>query len=140
MIVQNRPFSSTTELAKVVAKAWPGHSKIHPATRSFQAIRIVVNDELNLLEQSLPLWIDLLKPDGRLAVISFHSLEDRVVKRTLAEYSEGYEAQLQLLTKKPVSGSDQEIVFNPRARSAKLRAALKINIKRKGSHAYPGKK
>jgi len=126
MIVQNRPFTSTTQLAKIVSKAWPGHSKVHPATRSFQAIRIVVNDELNLLEQALPLWIDLLKPGGRLAVISFHSLEDRVVKRTLAEYAEGYEAQLQLLTKKPVSGSDQEIVFNPRARSAKLRAAAKI--------------
>jgi 16S rRNA (cytosine1402-N4)-methyltransferase len=131
MIVQNRPFKSTTELAKVVAKAWPGHSKVHPATRSFQALRIVVNDELNLLEQALPLWIDLLKPGGRLAVISFHSLEDRVVKRTLAEYAEGYEAQVTLLTKHPVSGSDQEIVFNPRARSAKLRAAAKI--KKKGN-------
>ncbi len=125
LIVQNRPFRTTTELAKVVAKAWPGHSKVHPATRSFQAIRIVVNDELNLLEQALPLWIDLLKPGGRLAVISFHSLEDRVVKRTLAEYAEGYEARIELLTKKPVSGSDAEIVINPRARSAKLRAAVK---------------
>ncbi len=125
LIVQNRPFRTTTELAKVVAKAWPGHSKVHPATRSFQAIRIVVNDELNLLEQALPLWIDLLKPGGRLAVISFHSLEDRVVKRTLAEYAEGYEARIELLTKKPVSGSDAEIVINPRARSAKLRAAAK---------------
>ncbi|MEI7683197.1 MAG: 16S rRNA (cytosine(1402)-N(4))-methyltransferase RsmH [Candidatus Saccharibacteria bacterium] len=131
MIVQNRPFTSTTELAKVVARAWPGHSKVHPATRSFQALRIVVNDELTQLEQALPLWIDLLKPGGRLAVISFHSLEDRVVKRTLAEYAEGYEAQVTLLTKSPVSGSDQEIVFNPRARSAKLRAAAKI--KKKGN-------
>ncbi|MEO5627948.1 MAG: 16S rRNA (cytosine(1402)-N(4))-methyltransferase RsmH [Candidatus Saccharimonadales bacterium] len=125
MIVQNRPFSTTTQLAEVVKKAWPGYSKVHPATRTFQAIRIAVNDELNLLSQALPQWIDLLKPGGRLAIISFHSLEDRVVKRTLAEYAEGYEAKLQLLTKKPVSGSDQEIVFNPRARSAKLRAAAK---------------
>lgn len=125
LIVQNRPFRTTTELAAVVKKAWPGHSKVHPATRTFQAIRIVVNDELGLLEKALPLWVDLLKPGGRMAIISFHSLEDRVVKQTLAEYAEGYEAKLQLLTKKPVSGSDQEIVFNPRARSAKLRAAAK---------------
>jgi 16S rRNA (cytosine1402-N4)-methyltransferase len=131
MIVQNRPFTSTTELGMVIAKAWPGYSKVHPATRSFQALRIFVNDELNLLEQSLPLWVDLLKPGGRLAVISFHSLEDRIVKRTLAEYAEGYEAQVTLLTKHPVTGSDQEIVFNPRARSAKLRAAAKI--KKKGN-------
>jgi 16S rRNA (cytosine1402-N4)-methyltransferase len=126
MIVANRPFSSTTELANVVAKAWPGHSRVHPATRTFQAVRIVVNDELGLLEQALPLWIDLLKPGGRLAVISFHSLEDRIVKKTFAEYALGYEARLQLLTKKPVSGNTEEIVLNPRARSAKLRAALKI--------------
>jgi 16S rRNA (cytosine1402-N4)-methyltransferase len=126
LIVANRPFSSTTQLARVVAKAWPGHSKVHPATRSFQAIRIVVNDELGQLEKALPLWIDLLKPGGRLAVISFHSLEDRIVKRVLAEYALGYEAQVKLLTKKPVMASDEEIVSNPRARSAKLRAAVKI--------------
>lgn len=125
LIVRNRPFHTTTELANVVKKAWPGHSKVHPATRTFQAIRIVVNDELNLLQQALPLWIDLLKPGGRLAVISFHSLEDRVVKQTLAEYAEGYEAKIQLLTKKPATATAQELVFNPRARSAKLRAALK---------------
>jgi 16S rRNA (cytosine1402-N4)-methyltransferase len=126
LIVRNRPFHSTTELAEVVKKAWPGHSKVHPATRTFQAIRIVVNDELNLLQQALPLWISLLKPGGRLAVISFHSLEDRVVKRTLAEYAEGYEAKIKLLTKKPVTASAQELVINPRARSAKLRVAVKI--------------
>ncbi len=125
LIARNRPFHSTTQLADVVKKAWPGHSKVHPATRSFQAIRIVVNDELNLLIQALPLWISLLKPGGRLAVISFHSLEDRAVKRTLAEYAEGYEAKIKLLTKKPVTASAHELVINPRARSAKLRAALK---------------
>ena len=125
LIVRNRPFYTTTQLAAIVKKAWPGHSNVHPATRSFQAIRIVVNDELRLLEEALPLWINLLKPGGRLAVISFHSLEDRVVKRTLAEYAEGYEAKVKLLTKKPVTASAQELVINPRARSAKLRAALK---------------
>jgi 16S rRNA (cytosine1402-N4)-methyltransferase len=139
LIVRNRPFYTTTQLADTIKKAWPGHSKVHPATRSFQALRIVVNDELNLLQQALPLWVDLLKPGGRLAVISFHSLEDRVVKRVLAEYAEGYEATVELLTKKPVTASAHELVINPRARSAKLRAAAKIKKERE-LHAYPGKK
>lgn len=130
LIVRHRPFANTTQLAAVISKAWPGRSKIHPATRSFQALRIVVNDELNQLEQSLPLWVSLLKPGGRLAVISFHSLEDRIVKRILAEYAEGYEAEVKLLTKRPVTANDQEVVINPRARSAKLRAAVKIKTKK----------
>lgn len=127
LIVNNRPYSTTQELAKVVAKAWPGHSKVHPATRTFQALRIAVNDELELLRKSLPIWIDqLLAPGGRIAIISFHSLEDRIVKDALkAASGDRYDAVLQLLTKKPVTGSESEIVFNPRARSAKLRAALK---------------
>ena len=139
-IVANRPFSSTTQLAKVVARAWPGHSKVHPATRSFQAIRIVVNDELGQLEKALPIWIDLLNPGGRLAVISFHSLEDRIVKRVLAEYALGYEAEVELLSKRPITASDTELVSNPRARSAKLRAAAKINTKKGMPHANYGKK
>lgn len=122
LIVEHRPFATTTQLANVVAKAWPGHSTVHPATRTFQAIRIAVNDELGLIEQSLPLWIDLLKPGGRLAVISFHSLEDRLVKRAFQEVGEGYDARVQVLTKHPVTAGDEELVFNPRARSAKLRA------------------
>ncbi len=130
MIVQNRPFKTTKELAATVAKAWPGHSKVHPATRTFQALRIVTNRELELLEQALPLWIDLLNPGGRLAVISFHSLEDRIVKRLFAEYSNGYEAVVELLTKRPITAGNDEIVFNPRARSAKLRAVAKINKER----------
>lgn len=127
LIVNNRPYATTQELAKVVAKAWPGHSKVHPATRTFQALRIAVNDELELLRKSLPIWIDsLLAPGGRIAIISFHSLEDRIVKDALkAASGDRYDAVLQLLTKKPVVGSEHEIVFNPRARSAKLRAALK---------------
>lgn len=137
MIVQNRPFSNTTELAQIVAKAWPGHSKVHPATRTFQALRIVTNKELELLEQALPLWIDLLKPGGRLAIISFHSLEDRIVKRMLSEYAEGYEAVVHLQNKRPITASDDELVFNPRARSAKLRAAVKINTGR-DAHANYG--
>lgn len=126
LIVEHRPITTTHELAKVVAQAWPGHSKVHPATRTFQAIRIAVNNELDLLEQSLPIWIDLLAPGGRIAVISFHSLEDRIVKQYFASQSGNrYDAVLQLLTKQPVTGGADEIVFNPRARSAKLRAAVK---------------
>jgi len=127
LIVQNRPFHTTTQLAQVVKKAWPGHSKVHPATRTFQALRIAVNDELELLRKSLPIWIEnLLAPGGRIAIISFHSLEDRIVKEALKQASgDRYDATLQLLTKKPVVGDENEIVFNPRARSAKLRAALK---------------
>lgn len=127
LIVDNRPHSTTAELAKVVARAWPGHSKVHPATRTFQALRIAVNDELELLRLSLPIWmLDLLAPGGRIAVISFHSLEDRLVKQVFAANAgDRYDAALRLLTKKPVIGDEQEIVFNPRARSAKLRAAVK---------------
>lgn len=127
LIVGNRPFKTTHELAQIVAKAWPGYSKIHPATRTFQALRIAVNDELELLRKSLPIWMDsLLAPGGRIAVISFHSLEDRLVKQVFSEKAgDRYDAQLRLLTKRPIIGDDQEIVFNPRARSAKLRAAVK---------------
>lgn len=127
LIVHNRPFHTTNQLAQIVAKAWPGHSKVHPATRTFQALRIAVNDELELLRNSLPLWInDLLAPGGRLVIISFHSLEDRLVKQALQEASgDRYDAVLRLLTKRPVTGGNDEIVFNPRARSAKLRAAVK---------------
>jgi 16S rRNA (cytosine1402-N4)-methyltransferase len=128
LIVRHRPITTTTQLAQIVARAWPGHSKVHPATRSFQAIRIAVNDELGQLEKSLPLWIDLLKPEGRLAVISFHSLEDRLVKRAFAELSGNlYDAKLKLLTKHPVTADKSDVVFNPRSRSAKLRVVAKIN-------------
>ena len=142
LIVDNRPIHTTSELANVVAQAWPGHSKVHPATRTFQAIRIEVNHELELLQNALPIWLDLLAPGGRIAIISFHSLEDRCVKRFLNEHSGNrYDAILELLTKQPVVGDGNEIAFNPRARSAKLRAAVKIKTKRKEGHnAYPGKK
>jgi 16S rRNA (cytosine1402-N4)-methyltransferase len=132
LIVYNRPskeegcYRTTTQLAQIVSRAWPGHSKVHPATRTFQALRIAVNDELRLVEDSLPVWVDLLAPNGRLVVISFHSLEDRLVKRALAELSgDRYDARLQLLTKRPVVAEQNELVSNPRARSAKLRAAAK---------------
>lgn len=119
-------IQTTTELAHIVAKVWPGHSKVHPATRTFQAIRIAVNDELQLVERSLPLWIDLLKPNGRLAVISFHSLEDRLVKQAFGEAGgDRYDAAVTILTKRPVTAATDELETNPRARSAKLRAVVK---------------
>jgi 16S rRNA (cytosine1402-N4)-methyltransferase len=129
-IVANRPIQDTRQLAAVIATA-AGFSgrlgRIHPATRSFQAIRIAVNDELEQLKQGLPLMLRLLAPGGRLAIISFHSLEDRLVKQFLAETAGNtYDAQLKLLTKKPITAGRDEIVLNPRARSAKLRAAVKI--------------
>lgn len=124
-IISNRPLTTTNQLATIAARAWPGHSKHHPATRTFQAIRIAVNDELRQLSESLPLWVDLLAPGGRLAVIAFHSLEDRLVKNYFSEHSIGYEAELTLFTKKPITASNNELVSNPRSRSAKLRAAVK---------------
>lgn len=126
-IVQNRPLHTTHDLAAVVAGVVAGKSKLHPATRTFQALRIAVNNELEQIERSLPVWIDLLKPGGRLVVISFHSLEDRLVKQLFSEIGEDtYDATIKVLTKKPVVANDNELVFNPRARSAKLRAAAKI--------------
>ncbi|HSX46576.1 MAG TPA: 16S rRNA (cytosine(1402)-N(4))-methyltransferase RsmH [Patescibacteria group bacterium] len=141
-IVEHRPIASTTELAQVIARAWPGPaSRKHPATRSFQALRLAVNDELGLLEAALPKWLSLLAPGGRIAIISFHSLEDRLVKNFFTEHAgDRYDAPLRLLTKKPVTASEQELVFNPRARSAKLRAAAKIKTNGREEHAYPGKK
>ena len=133
LIVSHRPITTTHRLAEIVALAWPGHSKVHPATRTFQALRIAVNGELDQIKQAIPLWIDLLAPGGRIAVISFHSLEDRIVKQIFADNSGNrYDAVLKLLTKQPVQASDAELVSNPRARSAKLRAAAKINNKKKG--------
>lgn len=128
-IVESRPVHSTHELAATVARALPGpRSKVHPATRTFQAIRMAVNDELDLLAKALPIWIDLLAPGGRIVVISFHSLEDRIVKQAFKEAAgDRYDAHLKLLTKQPVMAGENEIVLNPRARSAKLRAAAKIN-------------
>jgi 16S rRNA (cytosine1402-N4)-methyltransferase len=129
LIAEHRPIETTQQLAAIVAKAWPGHSRVHPATRTFQAIRIAVNDELAQLEQSLPLWMRLLAPEGRLAVITFHSLEDRIVKQYFKEHSDSYDAELTSLTHKPLTAGQPELLTNPRARSAKLRAVAKIKTK-----------
>lgn len=129
LIVDNRPIETTHELANIVAQAWPGYSKLHPATRTFQALRIAVNDELQQVQASLPIWETLLAPGGRLAVISFHSLEDRIVKRYFREHSDSYDAELTDLTKRPLTAGPHELLINPRARSAKLRAVAKIKTK-----------
>jgi 16S rRNA (cytosine1402-N4)-methyltransferase len=124
-IIANRPIASTEHLAEVIEEAIPRRfwKKIHPATKTFQALRIAVNDELGQIEHSLPYMMELLAPGGRLVVISFHSLEDRLVKRFFNEHAgDRYDASLNLLTKKPVLPSKNETVSNPRARSAKLRA------------------
>ena len=139
MIVQARPIATTTQLAEIAKRAYPGHSRIHPATRTFQALRIVVNDELNALENVLPKAIAALRPGGRLAVISFHSLEDRIVKDFIRQeskdkvnppyehiYEVEHKAALKEITKKPITPDEEAVKDNSRARSAKLRVAEKI--------------
>jgi 16S rRNA (cytosine1402-N4)-methyltransferase len=124
-IVRARPISTSTELARVISAAAPSMKgdKIHPATRTFQALRIRVNDELGEIRTLLKSAPSLLKPGGRLVLISFHSLEDRLVKDALREG--GRDGVFEVLTKKPVIAGEQEQMRNPRSRSAKLRAAVK---------------
>ena len=122
-IVHHRPIKSTKELADII-KNKSRHSKTHPATKIFQAIRIVVNDELEEIEKTLPLLPKLLKKDGRLGIITFHSLEDRLVKDFFKNASSfGEESELEIIFKKPIVAEESELVINPRARSAKLRIA-----------------
>lgn len=122
-IVHHRPFTTTTELADLI-KAKSGYSHVHPATKVFQAIRIAVNDELEIIKKTLPLLPHLLNQNGRLGIITFHSLEDRLVKDFYKEASEkGEESELTIITKKPIVAATDELVINPRARSAKLRVA-----------------
>jgi len=141
-IVQRRPLRTTRQLADAVSAAipraaWP--REIHPATRTFQAIRMRVNDELGSLERGLKAANQILTPGGRMAAISFHSLEDRLVKSYFTAESKdclcppqqpvctcAHRASLRILTRKPVSASPEEVRQNPRARSARLRAAEKL--------------
>ena len=124
-IIQARPLSTTQQLAEIVKAVGRHRGKHHPATRTFQALRIEVNQELALVSELLPLLPGLLNPGGRVGIISFHSLEDRQVKRFFKDQTEaGYEAELDLLTKKPIDGKTYD-VHNPRSRSAKLRVAVK---------------
>lgn len=120
-VVAKRPFQSTTKLASAIAECVPGryrHGRIHPATRSFQALRIAVNAELEVLETFLAKAPDWLSPQRRLVVISFHSLEDRIVKHAFRG-----DDRLKVITKKPLVATDEETKTNPRSRSAKLRVA-----------------
>lgn len=151
-IVDGRPYTTTTDLADAIEAAVPRKEtyfrrgkriegdKIHPATRVFQAIRIAVNDELGTLERTLPLAIDLLKPGGRLAVMSFHSLEDRIVKHAFKRASVDcicppkapicvcdHEATVRLVNRKPITATEDELNDNPRSRSAKLRVVEKLS-------------
>lgn len=129
---QMKPIKTTTELAAIIKGVGDrgvrkshyrlGTLKIHRATKTFQALRIVVNSELLNLEEALPQTVDLLEPKGRLAVISFHSLEDGIVKRFFK-----YEERFMVLTKKPVGPQPEEVNSNPRSRSARLRVAQRIN-------------
>lgn len=125
-IVAARPLTTTAELADIVQNAYRGRRKsIHVATRTFQAIRIAVNDELGQISQLLPLLPNLLTVGGRVGVISFHSLEDRLVKRFFKDQADaGFEAELKILTKKPIDGAIDD-VHNPRSRSSKFRVAVK---------------
>lgn len=125
-IVSNRPLHTTQELADIVKQTYVGKwKKTHPATRTFQALRIAVNQELRQVEELLPLIPRLLEPGGRIGIISFHSLEDRLIKQYFnEEKNAGYEATLEIVTKKPLAGDIYD-VHNPRSRSAKLRVAVK---------------
>lgn len=140
-ILRERPFTTTRQLAEVIEKAAPRKHEqtIHPATRVFQALRIAVNDELRVVENAIPLAIDALNPGGRLAVISFHSLEDRIVKEAFKLASTdcicppkipvcvcGHHASVNLITRKPITADADEIAANPRSRSAKLRIVEKL--------------
>ncbi len=127
-IVRSRPILTTAQLAAVISTAArpmnQAERRIHPATRTFQALRIFVNRELDDLRKLLEAAPQLLKLGGRLVVISFHSLEDRIVKDAMRESAK--RGQYRLLTKKPVTPGEEEIDRNPRARSAKLRAAERV--------------
>jgi 16S rRNA (cytosine1402-N4)-methyltransferase len=123
-IVRQRPLRTTGELASLIARVVRSSSgKIHPATRTFQALRIAVNDELSIIEQALPQTLSLLRHGGRLVIISFHSLEDRIVKNFMRAQQQA--GALTLITKKPLTATAAEIRANPRSRSAKLRVAAR---------------
>ena len=139
-IVQARPLYTTFELADLVRKAvGKTREQQDPATRTFQALRIAVNDELNVISQAVPSLIELLQTNGRIAIISFHSLEDRIVKNVFRQESTdcicppeklicdcGHVATVKVLTKRPITASEDELQTNPRSRSARLRIAQKL--------------
>jgi len=121
---KSKPYKTTIQLSKMIEKLVPREGHIHPATRVFQALRIAVNSELDVLQEALTQAVTLLKPDGRIAVISYHSLEDRIVKIFFKAHAAA--GTLQIITKKPLVPLDEEVRRNPRSRSAKLRVAQKL--------------
>ncbi len=136
---QQVAFTTTTQLASFIAAETSGRQRVHPATRIFQALRIAVNDELVDVERGIKAAVSLLKPGGRMAVISFHSLEDRLVKQFFREQSKScicppdqpvctctVQASLRLITRKVVVATPEEVATNPRSRSARLRVAEKV--------------
>jgi len=139
-IVQSRPLYTTVQLAEVVARVTSGGRKgLHPATRTFQALRIAVNNELKAIEEVLPQAVNALAQGGRLAVISFHSLEDRIIKGFYRRESRdcicppsqpvctcGHRAELREITRRPIQPQESEMAENPRSRSARLRVAEKL--------------
>ena len=138
-IVQRRPFSSSHRLAEVIASVVGRTRRVHPATRTFQALRVAVNSELDRLHAGIQSAIGLLKPGGRLVIISYHSLEDRIVKQAFAQEARdcvcpprtpacicGHVAALRLLTRRPITPSMKEVQANPRSRSARLRASERL--------------
>jgi 16S rRNA (cytosine1402-N4)-methyltransferase len=133
-IVRGRPIATTGQLARIVASVLPTikrttkQDRIHPATRTFQALRIYVNQELDEIKALLEAAPGLLKPSARLAVISFHSLEDRIAKDSLREGAR--QGIWEILTRKPVTAGEEETETNPRSRSAKLRAAERLEAVR----------
>lgn len=141
LIVENRPLTTTSELAELIASKIKRSGRTHPATQVFQALRIAVNNELDAVETGVQAAIELLKPGGRFAVISFHSLEDRFVKNTFRDLSRDcicppeqpfcicdHRARVRLITRKAVKASEAEININPRSRSARLRVIEKLEI------------
>ncbi len=117
------PIKTSRELSELIASKIKRKGRIHPATKTFQALRIAVNDELNVLKEALNAWWENLSPNGRIAVISFHSLEDRIVKKWMTSIDK---ENKRVITKKPIIPSVEEIKNNPRSRSAKLRVIEKI--------------
>ena len=132
LIVEKRklaPIESTVTLSRIVTEAYPykaRFSKIHPATRTFQALRIAVNNELDIIQMSIAKAVDILNSQGRIGVIAFHSLEDRIIKNTFKHCAS--EQLLKIITKKPIRPSSKEVIENPRSRSARLRVAEKVKV------------
>ena len=141
-IVRQRPVTSTEQLAEIVSKAMGGQrSRIHPATRTFQALRIAVNQELQAVEKVLPQIVTALTPGGRVAIIAFHSMEDRLVKHFFRNESRDcicppeqpecnceHKATLRVITRHPIVPTEEETLTNPRARSARLRVAERLEM------------